>query len=873
MEQLDEILQEFLVESYENLDQLDRDLLELEEVPDDCDRLASVFRTIHSIKGASGFLALSKLERLTHVGESLLVPLRDGEIRLNNEIATALLQMVDAVRNMLGTIETTGEEGEEDYAELVGVLEKLQNQSAPAANDSSEAGNEQPATDTKPTPEPNDSPTESSSAPDKPEPTPTQAPEASNPAAESPSSVSKADGEAPEPAPLKVHDSGDAADSSNAKPPEADQESTYAETVAAVAAAELKASDQHTPATTPPVASTLPPIDGPNPAMNSPEPQTPNSDAIAGKSGVQSTSSPKPNSDKKSVADKTLRVDVEILDNVMNLVGELVLSRNQVLQFSKDEDSAVNAALQKLNHVTTELQEAVMKTRMQPIRNVWSKLPRVVRDLSNLCGKKVQVEMEGADTELDKTVLEAIKDPLTHVVRNSVDHGIETPEERKTLGKPEAGTLSLRAFHEGGQVNIEIADNGRGLDLERIRQKAIDRGIITLEQAATMHDREVISLILLPGFSTAAKVTNVSGRGVGMDVVKTNIESIGGTLDVQSVSGQGTTLRIKLPLTLAIVPALIVRSLDQSFAIPQVNLLELVRLDRDRAAKEIEYVYGTPVCRLRGNLLPILYLDEILELRTPEERREREIAEDQDYTVNIVVLQAEDRQFGLVVDAITDTQEIVVKPLDQFLKGIGTFSGATIMGNGSVSLILDAIGMAQQGKILSDQDNRTPDNLDYDPTKLSRRESWLLVDPGDGNQAAIRLDGIARLEEFANEQLELIDNRTVVQYRGQIMPIIDVNGHFQQVEIDPNREAINVVVYNDGTRNIGVIVHDILDILDEPRMTEDDPQSVEQKVIGGRVTKVVWPTKLQPREADAPQGGWLSYSALPEIITSQFTSK
>ncbi len=297
----------------------------------------------------------------------------------------------------------------------------------------------------------------------------------------------------------------------------------------------------------------------------------------------------------------------------MNLVGELVLSRNQILQFAqKSEDAAMIATSQRLNLITTELQAGVMKTRMQPIRNAWAKLPRVVRDLSIDCGKEIQVVMEGAETELDKTILEAIKDPLTHIVRNSVDHGIESPDIRTANGKPAQGTLWLRAYHEGGQVNIEIADDGGGINLERVRQKAIEKKLVTAEQAAGMSDRESTQLILLPGFSTAAQVTNVSGRGVGMDVVKTNVEKIGGTLEIQTNPGHGTTLKIKIPLTLAIIPALIVTTDGDRYAIPQVSLMELVRLEGEQVKTSIEYVHGAPVYRLRGKLLPLVYLSKVL---------------------------------------------------------------------------------------------------------------------------------------------------------------------------------------------------------------------------------------------------------------------
>ena len=369
----------------------------------------------------------------------------------------------------------------------------------------------------------------------------------------------------------------------------------------------------------------------------------------------------------------------------MNLVGELVLARNQILQFTKKtEDAGLVTAGQRLNLIASELQESVMKTRMQPIGSIWSRFPRTVRDVALGCGKQVRIQMEGQETELDKTLIEAIKDPLTHLVRNAVDHGVEHPEARRAAGKDPEGILLLRAFHEGGQVNIEISDDGAGLNLEKVVQKALQKGLITADHAARMTEREMANLIFAAGLSTAEKVTNVSGRGVGMDVVKTNIERIGGTVDVQTALGKGTSVKIKIPLTLAIVPALIVTSAGQRFAIPQVSLLELVGLDGNQVNKGIEMIHGAPVYRLRGRLLPLVYLKQVLKTglaggeSSPGNGTEGSDVSEADLApstfgansgnaferVNIVVLQADGRRFGLVVDEISDTEEIVVKPLD-----------------------------------------------------------------------------------------------------------------------------------------------------------------------------------------------------------------
>jgi two-component system chemotaxis sensor kinase CheA len=373
-----------------------------------------------------------------------------------------------------------------------------------------------------------------------------------------------------------------------------------------------------------------------------------------------------------AVSESAIRVDVGLLDKLMNLVGELVLARNQVLQFTaQHEDGTLNATAQRLNLITTELQESVMKTRMQPIGVVWNKLPRLVRDTSHSCGKLVRLDMDGAGTELDKTIIEAIKDPLTHLVRNCCDHGIEPPENRARAGKTPHGVISLKAYHEGGQVMIEVADDGGGVDVARVKAKALEKGIIRPEMAERMSDHEAMHLLFQPGFSTAAAVTNVSGRGVGLDVVRCNIERIGGVVDVSSTRGKGTLFRLKIPLTLAIIPGLVAVSGGERFLIPQASLVELIRIEGDLSGR-IERVHGTPVYRRRGRLLPLAFLNQVLGLPGSA----------QDDVVNIVVLQVEERQFGLVVDGIKDTQEIVVKPLGKQLKGLNVFSGATIMGDG-----------------------------------------------------------------------------------------------------------------------------------------------------------------------------------------------
>ncbi|KTD32380.1 chemotaxis histidine kinase [Legionella moravica] len=512
-----------------------------------------------------------------------------------------------------------------------------------------------------------------------------------------------------------------------------------------------------------------------------------------------------------NLADSTIRINVELLDQLMNLVGELVLSRNQILQFiSMDSDTSFISVSQRLNLITSELQEGVMKTRMQPIGNVWGKFPRVIRDLATSCQKKVTLQMFGKETELDKTLIEAIKDPLTHIVRNSVDHGIEKPEVRKALGKPEEGTLSLKAYHEGGHVNIEITDDGGGISSEKVKEKALAKGLITKEQASRMSERDALYLIFLPGLSTAEKVTNVSGRGVGMDVVRTNIERINGTIDIQSKVGESTTIKVKIPLTLAIIPALIVTCDSNRYAIPQVNLLELVRLECTQIKQDIKFIKDTPVYKLRGKLLPLVYLAKELEL--PHMSQLKEIHD----SINIVVLQAGETHFGLIVDNINDTQEIVVKPLSKLLKNVTAFAGATIMGDGKISLILDVMGLARKAGLLPNnmQSKKIPHQR-QEAAESGQKQTLLLLRSGSQSLMAVPLSKVDRIEEFYESSIETAGKQEVVQYRNSIMPLVRldqfIDGHSNASE---KREKVQVIVYSRSQRNFGLIVDHVYDIVE-----------------------------------------------------------
>ncbi len=766
---MDEVVAEFLVESHENLDRIDADLLALEDDPGRPDLLASVFRSVHTIKGTCGFLGFAKLERVTHVGESLLSRLRDRQLVLTPELATALLRMVDAVRLMLASVESTGRDGDVDWSDLVAELERLQQPQAASGEAPADAAADGAATV-----------------------------EAAEPATVAATSAGRAGAPA---APLVSPPSGDVAAAAAVEPvaipsAEADEGSgdrlgeilvragaTNPEEVTLANLAQHLGDDRR-------IGEVLV-----EEGAVSPEDVT---DALATQREQRS-----------AVSDGSIRVDVGLLDDLMNLVSELVLARNQILQHSAGGESLSSGTFQRLNLITTELQEAVMKTRMQPIRNVWSKFPRVVRDLALACNKQVRVEMDGEQTELDKTIVEAIRDPLTHVVRNAVDHGIETPARRMAAGKPAEGRLWLRAFHESGHVNIEIADDGAGIDPQKVAAKAVEKGLVSPERSRQLSDRELLNLIFTPGFSTAETVTNVSGRGVGMDVVKTNIEKIGGSVDIHSEMGRGTTLKVKIPLTLAIIPALVVTCSEQRYAIPQVNLVELVRLEAGQAAGAVEDIHGTPVYRLRGRLLPLVSLQETLGL-PPRADATR--------AVSIVVLQVDDRTFGLVVDEVNDTEEIVVKALGTHVKDIDAFAGATIMGDGRVALILDVLGLARQAGVVGEQRTEHGASLDDTDGAADRQtSSFLLVATADGrHQLAIPLAAVARLEEFPAEAVERAGHRPVVRYNDRILPLVDLSS-VVGADGDPleSRGRLQVVVHGHGQSSVGLVVDRLVDIVEE----------------------------------------------------------
>jgi two-component system, chemotaxis family, sensor kinase CheA len=499
----------------------------------------------------------------------------------------------------------------------------------------------------------------------------------------------------------------------------------------------------------------------------------------------------------------TIRVKVDTLENLMTMVSELVLTRNQLLDVARrNDDSEFNAPLQRLSGVTTELQDGVMRARMQPIHNAWQALPRIVRDLAIELGKGIELEFHGADTELDRQVLEAIKDPLTHMVRNSVDHGIEPRSQRIAAGKPPKGTIRLNAYQEGGYIVIGIADDGRGLNTARIRDKVSAQGLATEAELEKMSDQQVQKFIFMPGFTTSREVTNYSGRGVGMDVVRSNIERIGGSIEVHSVPGKGLSVKFRIPLTLAIVSVLIIESCGDRFAIPQHAVTELVRI-RPGSEHRIEYIKDAAVLRLRNRLLPLVHLGGLLRLADARANAEKSF---------IVVMQVAGQSFGVIVDAIFHTEEVVVKPLASKLRQIAVFCGSTILGDGSVIMILDSNGVSNAASLtmLSDTAGREGAETD-DYAAADDNVSLLVFRAGTPEPKAIPLSLVTRLEEIDCRKIEMSNGRHMVQYGGQLMPLMRIN---EDVVIKSDG-AQSLLVFSDGQRSMGLVVDEVIDIVED----------------------------------------------------------
>tara|TARA_R110001592_G_scaffold27763_17_gene102819 strand:+ start:4375 stop:6906 length:2532 start_codon:yes stop_codon:yes gene_type:complete len=658
---MDELIVEFLAETNESLEELDVDLVDFEQNPNNKDLLEKIFRLMHTIKGTCGFLSLPNLEKLAHHAENVLGLFRDGNLDVTADYVTLIFESIDEIKAIVNTIEQTGAEPDNDYTALIAKL--------------------------------------------------------------------------------------DAA--FEGKPPPADSPAP------------------------PRAAESLPPEDA------------------------------KPHKTQEA---QTLRVHVDVLEDLMTMVSELVLTRNQLLQITRAQgETPFTPPLQRLNLIASELQEGVMKTRMQPIGNAWTMLPRIVRDLAIELGKKIELEMSGQETELDRQVLDMIKDPLTHMIRNSGDHGIESPAERRAAGKTETGTIHLNAYHEGGYVIIKIADDGKGLSADKIKNKIIQNNLATAEELAEMSLQQIQQFIFKAGFSTAETVTSISGRGVGMDVVRTNIEKIGGTIDLQSVEGEGSTFTIKIPLTLAIIHALIIEVATERYAISQLCVKELVMVS-EQSAQKIEYIKKTPVFRLREELLPLVCLSELLCL-TPPDHDQTPIDNQSRY---IIVTETEGQSFGIIVDRVLNTEEIVVKPVSRMLRSVDVFSGSTILGDGAVIMILDTVGIARKLGPLSAVQKGKP--LKQTTTRnVGDTLSLLLFKAGDATPKAVPSALIARIETINPANIEYSGGQMMIQYRGALMPLTPFN---DAVKMDDGKDK-HVLVFTDNAQSMGVIVDHIVDITEE----------------------------------------------------------
>ena len=968
---MDELLNEFLIETTENISELDGQLVRLEQNPNDPELLGNIFRLVHTIKGTCGFLGLPRLEAVAHAAENVLDKFRDGKMQVSPGAVTLILEALDRIKLILAGLEQTEAEPEGDDGALIEALNRL--------SETGEAAPSEPLAMQQSTvkavlsPEVEDEVVAET--------------EAAEAAAPSGTLWKRLGGLSSIDAVIDVYygkvlgdpvlqplfagtvleviqghqrdylsEIAGGLDKCHADDPRLGHPQLGAPGLAeshfttlavyfreSLQALEIDAAtvDEFMALLEATREQILEATAAPAEAAAGPAPEAP--------SAAQET----------SVATQTIRVHVELLETLMTMVSELVLSRNQLMQIlrGRDDDSEFEAPLQRLSHVTTELQEGVMKTRMQPIGNAWAKLPRIVRDLSIELNKKIELQMLGADTELDRQVLELIRDPLTHMVRNSADHGIEVPAERRAAGKPDTGTVTLNAFHQGGHIIIEISDDGRGLDVAKIKDKAVKNGLVSEAELEGLSDQQIQQFIFKPGFSTADRVTSVSGRGVGMDVVRTNIERIGGNVELKSTAGKGSKFVIKIPLTLAIVSALLVESAGERFAIPQISVLELVRASSN-SEQTIEYINDTPVLRLRNRLLPLVSLRSLMQLDAPESagaslyervggataiqatvelfydkvladeplRRFFEnvdidalklsqraffakalggpdgytgadlpaahrhlvadglndehfdrvarhldealgelgveaglrqqvlavVAGTRDQVLDreaktaggpmdqrfIVVTQVGAYTFGIIVDRVFDTEEIVVKPVVPILRDISLFSGNTILGDGSVIMILDPNGIAAASGEVTMQDADAAERAAGHEARGDDKTALLLFKAGDETVKAVPLALVARLEEFESDKIEFTNGQPVVQYRGKLMPLVNAVPGYEMRQ--GGRQP--VLVFSDIDRSMGLLVDEIVDIVEEVlevQQASSTPGVTGSTIIAGQATELI----------------------------------
>lgn len=734
----------FVVESLEHLADIENQLLTIEGAGQEMDveLVNTVFRAVHSVKGAAGFLGLQTINRLAHSLENVLNLVRNRELIPTSTTVDVMLKAADSLRQLLEAVDSSNDVDVTEHTIKLDAIVRAEDALAvpviPAKPKEKSASQETPKT----------------------------------------------------PAPASV----------SAAPPEV----AHVKPIAEVVEPDTDVEERSTP--------------------------------IASVSESRPDSSSNTTSRKVDVAPElNIRVPVTVLDRLMNLAGELVLGRNQLLQTIENGDrAALESAAAGLDQVTSELQEAIMQTRMQPIGNVFGKFPRIVRDLSAKLGKQCELQIEGREVEVDKSIIEAISDPLTHLIRNSVDHGLEPPSVRIASGKRASGNVILRAFHQAGKVRIDIQDDGAGINPAFIREKAQQKGLITADQAASMSDREALRLIFAPGFSTAQAVTDVSGRGVGMDVVRTNIEKLGGSVDIDSIVGRGTTIKITLPLTLAIIPSLIVQGGGSRYALPQVNIVELVRVRSDELAKRVSHIKGSDVLRLRGSLLPLLHLSDALEL--PHRPK------DSTRPLHVVVVEAGQLRYGLVVDEMHDSEEIVVKPLGRHLKQCHYIAGATILGDGEVALILDVAGIASAANLRVDEgrDSNLETMLEADAS--DNLQTLLLFRNHSSEQFAIPMGLVSRIERVRADQIDSVGGQELLQFRGASLTLLRVEQVIRARAAELN-DRLYVVVFDLRGREVGLIVP----LLDDIRriggkidvMTFHEKGVAGSMVIDGHATRIL----------------------------------
>ncbi len=818
----DEILQGFIEESLEHLADIENDLLAIEEAGANIDEdlVNKVFRAAHSIKGGAGFMGLNGIQELSHAMENVLGMIRGKKLIPNPQIINILLLSSDQLRGMIEDIQNSNDVDISTHLEPLNAIAagtyNPDSSSSPKKRAAASAVDGQSTTATEPLSQKKTAPLESEGVqpvlPDQPSPQ------------------------------LEASCSEDEITSAQASENQDEQ-----------------------------IADNREPV-----LHNSPQIETASANAenLAQESSFHKT---------KNQGDTSLRVHVSLLDQLMNLAGELVLSRNQLLQTIGSEDYRnAETVGQRIDLITSELQEAIMLTRMQPIGNVFNKFPRVVRDLSGKLDKKIDLTIVGKDVELDKTIIEAINDPLTHLVRNSVDHGIEMPDERKKQGKSENGLVILKAYHEAGQVVIEISDDGKGLDGEVLAAGAVKKGLLTPEQVQIMSDKEKVNLIFLPGFSTAEKVTDVSGRGVGMDVVKTNLDKLGGHVDIISEVGRGTTISIKLPLTLAIIPCQIIMTGGERYAIPQVNLEELLRIPAGQVKERIERVGNAEVVRLRGNLLPLIRLADVIGIertffdeeegtvkpdrrkmisdrRSPEhpafrhkdgskraestddDSRKGRSGKDRRYSassaLNIVVVSTGAMKYGLIVDKLQDSEEIVIKPLGRHLQQCKGYAGATIMGDGRIALILDVGNLARMAKLTSidgtDRAGEVAIAQEESVRAKMDKQSLLIFRSSEQEQFAVPLNQVERIEKIKRSDIEELGGKRVMQYRGGSLSLLTIDD-VAMVQPLADYDNLLVIVFNIRKRTVGLLAIGPIDAI-EIAVEIDDVTLRQSGIMGSAI--------------------------------------